>query len=131
MAIIGVILFGVICYFIKIAFPTTQHRKYYAEQFEGGEDEPSCFEVATDPLAQADPDAIEECCNRIICGQENHDHLTKALPFIMKKAKSPSFNSSDRTRIRNDLKRVYFNVTLDRLIKSYIYECIQDLSTNP
>ena len=131
MAIIAIVLFGVVCYFIKIAFPTTQYHKHYAEQFEGGEEELSCFEVATEPIAQADPDAIEECCNRIICGQEKHDRLTKALPFIMKKAKSPSFSSSDRTRIRNDLKRVYFNVTLDRPIKTYLYECIQDLSANP
>ena len=130
--ILGICFFSIICYIITLVFPSTRHstfRAFCAEQLEGGEVGTDC-NAEDDELTKANPDIVEEHCNRIILGLEAKDRIIKALPYIMKRALAENYCNSDRIRIRDTLRGVYFHVKYEGTVQKYLLQCIQDLSAN-
>ena len=130
--ILGICFFAIICYLVTLIIPSTRHgtfRAFCAEQLEGGETDIDC-KAENDELTKADPDVIEEHCDRIILGLEAKDRIIKALPYIMKRALAEDFSNSDRIRIRDKLRSVYFHVKYEGTVQSYLLQCIQNISAN-
>lgn len=81
-----------------------------------------------DELAKADPDIIEDYCDKVAYGVSPYEDLAKALPLITTAVCNIDYSISDRTRIRNALKKVFFNVHLERTAQNNLFETIQRIS---
>jgi hypothetical protein len=96
---------------------------------EGGVPEDDGHEYGIiDELAKADPDFIDQYCDKVVLGVASYDDLSKALPLIKRIVVSPDYSATNRTRIRDSLKRVFFNVNLERTAQTDLYTIIQRIS---
>jgi hypothetical protein len=104
-------------------------KRYNDAAFEGGMPEDDGHEYGlVDELAKADPNLIEDYCERVVHGCASYDELSKALPLIKRIVVSRDYEPSARVRVRNSLKRLYFNVNLERTAQIDLYEVIQRIS---
>jgi hypothetical protein len=104
-------------------------KRYNDAAFEGGMPEDDGHEYGlVDELAKADPNLIEDYCERVVHGCASYDQLSKALPLIKRIVVSRDYDPSARVRVRNSLKKVYFNVNLERTAQIDLYETIQRIS---
>ena len=105
-------------------------RDYYYVACSGGDTEESNETGSIiDELAKADPETIEAYCEKVVFGHgAGYSDLAKALPTIQSIVTSPNFCSTDRTRIHDSLKRVFFNVELERTSQANLFETIQRIS---
>ena len=69
-------------------------------------------------------DKVEECCEKIIRGEMKYEDFAKSLPEI----KHLAATSTNRTRIRDSLKKILFNVKLERTAYCNLQEAILDIS---
>ena len=69
-------------------------------------------------------DKIEECCEKVIRGEIKYEDFAKSLPEI----KYFATTSTNRTRIRDCLKKVLFNTKLERTAYCNLQEAILEIS---
>lgn len=81
-------------------------KRYNDAAFEGGMPEDDGHEYGlVDELAKADPNLIEDYCERVVHGCASYDELSKALPLIKRIVVSRDYEPSARVRVRNSLKK--------------------------
>ena len=61
-------------------------------------------------LEKAEPDFVEGFCEQIKEGNADLETLTKAFPGMIRTMESIDYSQSDRTRIRDAIKGVYFHL---------------------
>ena len=82
----------------------------------------------TDRDAEMDADKVEENCEKVIRGEMGYNELLKLIPRIIHYATGYNAASSDRMRVRDCLKKVLFQVKLERTAYSTLQNAILKIS---
>jgi len=77
---------------------------------------------------EMDANKVEENCEKVIRGEMGYNEFSKLLPWITHYATGRDATSSDRMRVRDSLKKVLFNVQLERTAYSTLQQTILKLS---
>ena len=79
-------------------------------------------------LEKGDPDVIHAYCNDVINAEISISLLLDAMATLKMNMSAHDFPAYDRTRIRDDLKRVFFHTRLDNAASNQLYEAIHAIS---
>lgn len=79
-------------------------------------------------LTKMSIDEIEDACEKTIRNKMSYRELFKSLPYIKCTAEDEKLTTTDRNRIRDALKSVLFNVSMERTAYANLQEVIQQIS---
>ena len=82
-------------------------------------------------LEKAEPDFVEGYCEQIKEGNADLETLSKAFPGMIRTMESIDYSQSDRTRIRDAIKGVYFHLVskLERTAQEDLMNVIMRITT--